>query len=81
MIASASSVSSCAHVALAVRTRSTPRSSFTGLARAAIRVPTAASQCRAATGGALFDASILSVASRRTTLPIGSIEREDRRLI
>lgn len=50
MIASESSVSSCAQVALAARMRSTPRSSWIGRVRAAMRVPTAADQSRAEMG-------------------------------
>ncbi|MFO0587728.1 MAG: hypothetical protein U0441_09320 [Polyangiaceae bacterium] len=57
-IVSASSDSSCAHVELAVRTCSTPRTSRVGRARRAILVPTASSQSCAATGGGSFPRSL-----------------------
>jgi hypothetical protein len=71
-IVSASSDSSCAHVELAVRTCSTPRSSLVGRARRAIFVPTASSQSRAATGGASTGTGARTTESRRTIAPSGS---------
>ena len=71
MIVSASSASSCAHVELAARTVSTPRESFIGRARAAIRDPTAASQSRNATGLASTEAGIRTVVLPRSTCPSG----------
>jgi hypothetical protein len=77
MMGSPSIDNSCAHVALATRTCRTPRSSFAGMARAAIRVPTAASQSRADTGARASRAVLggkISLA-RSSTTPSCSIPR------
>lgn len=77
-----SSESSCAHVDVAARTQSTPWSSFTGAARAAMRVPTAASQSRTAMGEVSTVGGGRRPFSRWITNPIGSMAVERaRRLI
>lgn len=68
-IASASSDSSCVHPDVAVRTCSTPRSSFVGRARRAILVPTASSQSRGATGGASTSLGPRASVERSSTAP------------
>jgi hypothetical protein len=78
-IVSASSDSSCAHVAVAARTWSTPRSSLVGRARRAILVPTASSQSRGDTGGASIVIGARASVERRMTAPICSGARKDER--
>lgn len=73
VIASPSIESSCAHVELAARTCSTPRSSLSGRARAAIRDPTAASQSRNGIGAVSISAGAASEDPRWINAPSRSM--------
>ena len=55
-----------------------PRSSFHGRARAAIRVPTAASQSRKAIGAASIESGVRIFRSRWRTAPIRSKDPDRR---